>query len=404
MSAIVTTSNSFDNLPAQTLLGEQQKTVRIPVGGKIRGGIKALKNADKKNTQALDIYERGCNAGASFDYIQKRINDELKTNIRLIPQNIPYFVSRRCDFSVPEVADLIMNKYGEDREDGFHLYRFPVIFPVDNWQVIMPHGLKCYTASQLLFWSEYGNDGARYCKTKAQATRNEQNNRAKRCFGGRQSILRPDNNGICDPNECREYQDRKCNMTGSLMFYVPGIPGSSAIELPTNSFYSLQQMRQQLEMVSHIRGGKISGTFNGKPIFYLTKQRRKVSMLDDNGNPKKVNQWIVELEADIDMTKMFEQSENQYMLEKGNDAAKILEISNKTESEIIDPVSNDESENDFTVISNLLEVLAIDYDYFNIYAAKRWGDWHKCTQGVIEELQEGLNNPEIYRQQVKTPF
>ena len=51
---------------------------------------------------------------------------------------------------MPKVADLILAKFGEDRADGVtRLYRFPVVFPADAWQTIMPHALMCYVASQV---------------------------------------------------------------------------------------------------------------------------------------------------------------------------------------------------------------------------------------------------------------
>ena len=61
---------------------------------------------------------------------------------------------------MPEVADLILQKFCEERDDGVRrLYRFPVVFPADVWQSIMPHALMCYGASQLKYWSQYSPDG-----------------------------------------------------------------------------------------------------------------------------------------------------------------------------------------------------------------------------------------------------
>ena len=61
---------------------------------------------------------------------------------------------------MPELADLILEKFGEERDDGVRrLYRIPVVFRADVWQSIMPHALMCYGASQLKYWSQYSPDG-----------------------------------------------------------------------------------------------------------------------------------------------------------------------------------------------------------------------------------------------------
>src|SRR5699024_6285332 len=154
----------------------------------------------------------------------------------LTPRNVPYFTVRRSDFAMPEVADRIMERYSEDRGEGPRLYRFPVLFPVDSWQAILPHRLQTYTRSGLKYWSKYGRDGERYCMTHGEVSVDKRSRRAHRPFGGRPVVLKPDNGGVCNPDKCPEYQSGQCNLTGSLLFVIPGIPGTSAVRLPTNSF------------------------------------------------------------------------------------------------------------------------------------------------------------------------
>src|SRR5436190_23616577 len=79
----------------------------------------------------------------SFDAIERAISEavpELKTP--LIPKNVPWFTVRPDDFPNSEIAAEILTAYGEDRGDGTRrLYRFPVGFPADMWQAVMPHEL-----------------------------------------------------------------------------------------------------------------------------------------------------------------------------------------------------------------------------------------------------------------------
>lgn len=305
-----------------SVLGERQ--VRLPIGGKIRAGIKVLKASVANNPRAAEIYRRGVEAGATWDAIEQRLQKDCGFDkASLVPKNVEYFTVRRSDFTIRETADSILNLYGENRGEGIQLYRFPVIFALDNWQANMPHGLRAFTTSELKYWSEYAPDGTRYCKTRAAVRVDERAQRAKRVFGGRPEIMR----GPCAPNECPEYQSGQCKLSGSLVFFIPGIAGSSAFELPTTSFYAMQQWRQQMEIVAYLRGGRISGLMNGKPIFWLTKREVPISMIDPkDGKAHRRKTWIVRLEADIPTDLMFAAAEQQdEALSNGAQAATILD-------------------------------------------------------------------------------
>ncbi len=289
----------------QSVLGETQ--ARIPIGGKIRAGIKVLTSAGNKHPKAGGIYADGVMAGESWDAIEKRLKEVCGFDRSpLTPRNVSYFTARRSDFVVPEVAERLMQLYGEDRGDGARLYRLPIVLPLDTWLGNMPHGLKEFSRSELIHWSDYGPDGNRYCYTRGAVEIDPKNKRARRVFGGRPVILRNENYGQCVPDHCPEYQASKCKLSGGLVFYVPGVPGSSAIQLPTTSFYSLSQWRQQMEMVGFLRG-RLSGLGpDNKPVFWLSKKQEEVSMIDpETGRPKRVMQYLVNLEADIDMSRVF---------------------------------------------------------------------------------------------------
>jgi hypothetical protein len=123
---------------APTLLG--QGPARIPTGGKIRAGIKVLTKKAAGEPKAKAIYDQGVAAGQSFEQIERAIAEalpDLKTP--LVPRNVPWFTVRAQDFPNPEVAREILDAYGEDRGEGRRLYRFPVVFPSDYWQTVMPH-------------------------------------------------------------------------------------------------------------------------------------------------------------------------------------------------------------------------------------------------------------------------
>ena len=312
-----------------SVLGQLQP--RIPTGGRIRAGIMVLTKAAAENQRAFDMYRAGVDAGTPFNKLAYQIKEACNLQRSpLTPKNVPYFTVRPSDFKVPGNAAAIMDLYGEERtedEGNRHLYRFPVIFPLDNWQGNMPHQFSCYSANERKYWSEYDDTGGRYCMMHAPAkfTGEGQKRQAVRTAGGRRTMMRLDNDGICSPDDCPEYQSRACMLTGRFLFYIPGIPGSSAVELPTRSFYALQNARQQMEMMAYITGGRISGTHNGKALFFISKKNETISMIDPKtGKAKRVSQWIITLEAAVEMSQIFEHQEAAQALGAGREAATAL--------------------------------------------------------------------------------
>jgi len=154
-NAIVTVHAGPD--PSPTILG--RGPVRIPTAGKIRAGIKVLTRKAAQHPKARAIYEKGLGDGMPFDAIERAIADavpELKDP--LVPRNVPWFTVRKGDFANGELARQIMEAYGEDRGEGRHLYRFPVIFPSDHWQTVMPHELAAWGSTDKHYWSQYSPD------------------------------------------------------------------------------------------------------------------------------------------------------------------------------------------------------------------------------------------------------
>ena len=298
-------------LAVPTLLG--RAAPRIPVAGRIRAGIRVLTRRAAENELVRAIYECGVTQGKSFDTIEREITDAspgLKNP--LTPKNVPYFTVRGEDFPNPEIARQITELFAEDRGDGMaRLYRFPVVFPADAWQSVMPHELVAWTANERRFWSQYSEDGqTRYCMTHAPVPVDSGTRRAIRVWGGRKTIPRADNGGLCDPESCREYQDRRCNLSGRFIFFIPGIKSISAFELPTNSFYAMNGAIQKFQTIGFMRGGRISGFLDGKHTpFYITKRLVDVPRIDEEGRPVRTPQWLIELEAPVDVAALLRPDE-----------------------------------------------------------------------------------------------
>ena len=138
-------------IAAPSLLG--QGPSRIATGGKIRAGIKVLTRKAAEQPKAQSIYEQGVAAGRSFDQIELDIVKALPDLASpLVPRNVQWFTVRAQDFPNPELARQILDAHGEDRGEGPRLYRFPVVFPSDPWQTVMPHELAAWGANEKRFW------------------------------------------------------------------------------------------------------------------------------------------------------------------------------------------------------------------------------------------------------------
>lgn len=331
MTNAITKVNGQAHLP--TILG--QCAPRICVAGKIRAGIKVLTKAAAGNSKAQVIYKQGVAEGKPFEDIEREIAEaapDLKHP--LVPKNVPYFTVRAGDFPNRDIAQQILNAHGEDRGDGVRrLYRFPVVFPADTWQSVMPHELVAWGASGRKYWSEYSPDGrVRFCKCYAPVPKNAEGKRAIRLFGGRKSVLRKDYDGLCEPEACGEYQRRECNLGGRFIFYIPGIQSIDAIELATNSFYAMNNAIRKFETIAFMRGGSVAGFLDERGTsFWLTKKLTEVPHIDEDGRPVRVKHWLIELEAPVDVTALLRANEeDEHTLAKADRAAQVLEGSRVT--------------------------------------------------------------------------
>ena len=306
----------------------EERALRPPTIGKIRPGIKVLTRAMQANQQAVDLYNAMAAAGDSYETIGKVLETKLKLKNALVPKNVPYFVCRRSDFSNPATADEILRMYGEDRGDGIKLYRFPVMFAFDDWLRNVPNEMAVYTTTSRQFFSQYGPNGVRYCKTYAPAERDERATRVKRSFGGRLVVHRQDDDipdGVCDPHACPQYQARKCNLSASFLFVIPEIKGLGLIELPTNSIYVLQKAYGAMQTVALARG-RLTGT-----RFWLSKREFDITRIDENGQAVRQKQMLTVLDADIDLGALLDGADGAVpALESANQAVALIEASGQT--------------------------------------------------------------------------
>lgn len=413
--------------PSPTLLG--QGPARIPTGGKIRAGIKVLTKKAAGEPKAKAIYEQGVVAGKSFEQIERAITEavpELKTP--LVPRNVPWFTVRAQDFPNPEIAREILDAYGEDRGEGRRLYRFPVVFPSDYWQTVMPHELAAWGTHEKHYWSQYSADGrVRHCMCHAPVPVDATGRRTIRLFGGRKTTIREDNGGLCEPEACREYQQRQCNLTGRFLFFIPGIRSISAFELHTNSFYAMNSAIQKFETVGFLRGGRISGFLDRQSTpFYLTKKLMEVAHIDEQGRAVRVPQWIIDIEAPVDVTALLRENEDtETALVQAQLATQVLQGGPAAGSfEPLQPEAPDiqavpeaeaasgeapprcEGRPSFEQLMARAQAYGIAPERYQTYADRRWGrGWKINPNGrarAWDELERYCNDPQGYLDKIES--
>lgn len=399
---------------SSTILG--RGPVRFPTAGKIRAGIKVLTRKAAQHAKARAIYEKGVGDGLSFDAIERSITQAVPDLEKpLIPRNVPWFTVREGDFANGELARQIMQAFGEDRGEGPHLYRFPVIFPSDHWQMVMPHELAAWGATDKHYWSQYSPDGrVRRCMRFAPVPVDDTGRRTIRIFGGRKVVPREANAGLCEPEACAEYQLRECNLTGRFVFFIPGIRAVSAFELPTNSFYAMNSAIRTFQAVAFLRGGRISGFLDRQHTpFFLSKKLMEVLRIDERGQAVRTPQWIIELEAPVDVAALLREHEDaETTLVQAAGAAGVLE--GPTTSAPIDEVvaaeaqraGPDDRRPDLRQVLALAQSFDIESEQFLAYADGRWGvGWRVSAHGrarAWDELDRHRNDAGGYRDKVDT--
>jgi len=303
-----------------------ERTMKPPIIGKIRPGIKELTSTAKKNVKAVKLYEKMVKDGRSFDDIEQALLVDLKLTKSLKPVNTPYFSVRRDDFVNPAVADQLLEAYGSVEDDSGvkRLWRFPAVFLFDDWLMNFPNQLVVWTASEKRYFAEYV-DNVRYCKQYAKPVMVGETvgeKRVLRIFGGRQTIRRNDDhiaNGICEPNVCPEYQFGQCKMRGSLYFAIEGIKGAGLIELPTDSIYALMNAQAVFETAMLARG-RLTGV-----QFRISKREQEIGYTSPEGVAKRQNTHLVALDCDIDIaSRILKEADVQASIGQANRAAALL--------------------------------------------------------------------------------
>jgi hypothetical protein len=323
---------------SQRAAGRDQQ---IKAGGKIRPGIKVLTNAAKANAKAVDLYNQGVLNRLKFSEIEKQIVEACNIKNPMYPRNTPYYNVAASDFGMPELAAMIVEKYGEVRhgDSEKRLYRFPVVFHSGDVGDIYPNQFRRY-GGEPGYESHYGEDGKRYCRYLPEVTKEmvaEQQARRIKRPPRRDKVIR----GECEPRSCPEFLQGQCKFRGTLHFYIPGVPTTGLMVMETTSEYAAEAIWSDLDRIQQALGHipRTNPNNPGKPIFWITKVQEIRTYFDENGQKKSGVQWVPKLQADIDMGSLLSSGANLALQHKPSPVAWLAAPKAMPEASILVPTA-----------------------------------------------------------------
>lgn len=271
--------------------------------GRIRAGTKALSKAAGQNPLARQIYNEQQAKGVKRPEIERLIEQQTGIKNATYPVNTPYFNVVASDFPMPEIADMIMNNFGEVQGDDpqTRLYRFPVVFHSEVLNEIYPNSFR-QGAGQPGYQSKYGDDGCRYCQYRPPV--DEQTVRAQRArrikhVPPREFQVR----GLCEPGVCLEFQQGQCKFSGQLLFYIPSIPTTGLVCMETSSASAAEGIYATLDQIQRLLGRipRFHPLKPDQPVFFLTKVQEQRAYFNESGERKTGLQWVPRLILDADI-------------------------------------------------------------------------------------------------------
>jgi hypothetical protein len=296
---------------------------QIPIVCHVRSGIMRLvrpkTDQDEKNyTEDLKIYNAEVEKGTAWDEIKKKIKG------KLTPQNADYFTVREIDTKTfPENAEILHKLYADP--DG-EIRRLPIVFFFDDYFLNMPHSLTCWTASELRYWSKYRKvrEESGEIGYERLCMRSIGRGKVKRAFGGKETEAWR----VCEPDDCHEYQEGECKLSGYVQGVVPGVRGGGLLAIHTKSIYSYMQMMRKMKMIlagtKHLRGLYKPGT--NDPLFFVRKvSDEEISRFDaDKQKSVRTSQDLIYLETDVELNEILLEQRPERVLARGEEAKAIL--------------------------------------------------------------------------------
>jgi hypothetical protein len=162
---------------------------------------------------------------------------------------------------------------------------------------------------------------------------------------------------------------------------------------------------QKFETISFLRGGRISGFLDSQRTpFYLSKKLMQVARIDEQGRPARVPQWIIDLEAPVDVAELLRENEDvETAIVQAHRAAQVLEdrssVTNEAPrvGEVAQPTGSGEGEPTLAKVLAFADRLGIPGAAYGAYADRRWGPgWKLNPHGrrrAWDDIERHRNDP-----------
>ena len=290
-------------LGQRTVSSLKSYTARVRPGIKVPNkALRALAGANPAVASILALQVSGAMTSSEAEKQIKSYAPDMK--YMFSPKNAPYYTVRPGDFSCEgtHMAATLLELYGEDRGDGSgkQLWRIPMTFTDSEIDKVFPAKFSSHVHG---FYSEDVN-GVQQCMSLPEIVKGQRAGRKK--FMPRKPVSR----GECDPALCPQFGAGECTFRGTLRFHVPGIVGIKPFEMTTGSSNASEDIYLQLKEVIDKMGYLPRKKPDGQPIFWLTKTLKEKTYYDDAEVKRTGMQWVPDMVADIDYTKLLDAAES----------------------------------------------------------------------------------------------
>jgi hypothetical protein len=134
------------------------------------------------------------------------------------------------------VPDEVKEIYGDKPTE------LEIMFPVEEPEMFAQQWLRAYSMSQGLVCIGDGLEARRKVDVETGALANHETNQWEW------------HQITCDPQECPEYQTKRCRRVMNLQFLLPKVPGLGVYQIDTSSFYSIVNINSMIKMLQGMLG------------------------------------------------------------------------------------------------------------------------------------------------------
>jgi len=134
------------------------------------------------------------------------------------------------------VPDEVKAVYGEKPTE------LGIMFPAEDPEIFAQQWLRAYSMTQGLVCIGTGIDARRKVDTATGAMADHETKQ----WEWRELS--------CNPQDCPEYQTKRCRRVMNLQFLLPEVPGLGVYQIDTSSFYSIVNINSMIKMLKGILG------------------------------------------------------------------------------------------------------------------------------------------------------